>query len=249
MINRAQQGFTLVEFMAALFIGLILLGGLLQVLLASRNGFEVTRDSAHLQENARLAEYILGHAIAHAGYHPVLLQPNTHLFPQTGHYAKNAYVATQSNNVRHDTLRLRFRAAGYVRDCLGGKVGTASSSEPTDFEFFVNDNHTLECRKYQGATRTTQPIVENVERFLVRYGLDTDNDLAVDHYTFSLAPRQTPGIRSIRYQLLLRSEHATSGLHRTHQSYELMDGTLLQPHDRYQRILIDRTVALQNPPL
>lgn len=250
MTRRNQQGFTLIELMIALFIGLILLGGLLQALLASRSGFEMARDLAHLQENARLAEHILDHAIAHAGYHPVFLQPGTPLFPRTEQYEKNAYIATRAGSGRHNVLRLRFRAIGHVRDCLGGKVGSAGSSESTDFEFFINGNHTLECRKYQGAAQTTQPIVENAQYFAVRYGLDTDNDLAVDRYTFSPSPEQALRILSIRYQLLLRSDHETAGSrHPARQSYEFMDGTLIRARDHYQRVLIDRTVALQNPPL
>lgn len=251
---RARQGgFTLVELMIALVIGLLLLAGVLQILLSNRASFDAQRATAHLQENARLAEFVLGHAIAHAGYRTALDAAETTIFPATSdagpNYPDGAYITGAANtDGSNDTLRLRFQARGDVRDCLGGSVGTAQSDEITDFEFFVNSNDTLECTKFTNSGATTQPIVENVDRFKVRYGLNTDNTDGVDRYVTTLTGTEAREVRSVRFQLLLHSADNDPALpEAVDQKYSFSDGSTFETSDRRARVLVDRTVAIRNP--
>ena len=248
-----QTGFTLVELMIALVIGLLLLAGVLQILLSNRASFDAQRATAHLQENARLAEFVLGHAVAHAGYRTALDAAETTVFPETAgtapDYPQGAYVTGASDtNGANDTLRVRFQAQGDVRDCLGGSVGTSQSSETSDFQFYVNDQNTLECTKLSGSSSTTQPIVEDVDRFKVRYGLDTDGTAGVDRYVTTLAGNQATEVRSVRIQLLLHSSDNDPALSQAvTQQYSFSDGTTFKATDRRARILVDRTIAIRNP--
>ncbi|KEZ76888.1 PilW family protein [Salinisphaera hydrothermalis] len=248
-----QGGFTLVELMIALVIGLLLLAGVLQILLSNRTSFDAQRATAHLQENARLAEFVLDHAIAHAGYRTALDAAETTVFPGTSNaspnYPDGAYVTGTANaDGPNDALRLRFQARGDVRDCLGGSVGTVQSNEITDFQFFVNDNDTLECTKYSSTGATTQPIVENVDRFKVRYGLDTDNTAGVDRYVSTLTGNEAREVRSVRFQLLLHSADNDPAVPQAvDQKYSFSDGSTFETTDRRARVLIDRTVAIRNP--
>jgi len=55
--NRRQRsrGFTLIELMVAMFIGLLLLGGLIQIFLANRAAYRVMEGAGFMQENMRFA--------------------------------------------------------------------------------------------------------------------------------------------------------------------------------------------------
>lgn len=64
-----QRGFSLVEIMVASVIGLVLLGGVVQIVTAISSGHrEVTR-AGQLLENGRYAVQLLTHEIEHAGYY------------------------------------------------------------------------------------------------------------------------------------------------------------------------------------
>lgn len=249
-----QRGFTLVELMVALVIGLLLLAGVLQILLSNRASFDAQRATAHLQENARLAEFVLSHAIAHAGYRTALDAAETTIFPatsnpKTANYPDGAYItgATDADG-NNDALRVRFQARGDVRDCLGGSVGSPAASETSDVLFFVNGNDTLECTKFSNGGSTTQPIVENVDRFKVRYGLNTNGTAGVDHYVTTLTGTQAREVRSVRIQLLLRSADNDPALSEpVDQKYDFSDGSTFETTDRRARLLVDRTIAIRNP--
>src|SRR5699024_11664933 len=63
---RWQAGFSLVELMVTMGIALLLLLGVSTVMLYNRQGFNAQKSLAHLQENARLAEFILANNAAAA---------------------------------------------------------------------------------------------------------------------------------------------------------------------------------------
>lgn len=63
-----QQGFTLVELMIAMTIGLILLGGVITILTSSQQVYRVNDALARMQENARYAFQVLSRDIRMAGY-------------------------------------------------------------------------------------------------------------------------------------------------------------------------------------
>lgn len=53
--KRAQAGFSLVEMMIALVLGLIVVAGLIQVLLANKKSFQIQQSNNYLQQNVRFA--------------------------------------------------------------------------------------------------------------------------------------------------------------------------------------------------
>src|ERR1700680_1633666 len=65
-----QQGYTLVELMIALLIGLFLLGGLMTIVQDNRRSFSSQNQLAQLQDSERLAMTIMTDVIQSAGYFP-----------------------------------------------------------------------------------------------------------------------------------------------------------------------------------
>jgi type IV pilus assembly protein PilW len=62
-----QQGFTLVELMVAVVLGLILIGGVFNVLLTNKATFQSSEQVSRLQENSRFAFDIMARNIREAG--------------------------------------------------------------------------------------------------------------------------------------------------------------------------------------
>jgi type IV pilus assembly protein PilW len=65
---RFQSGFSLVELMVSMLIGLMVLGGVLQVILAGKKNYQDQHDISYIQDNTRYVMDILAKDIRLAGY-------------------------------------------------------------------------------------------------------------------------------------------------------------------------------------
>jgi len=80
-----QQGFTLVELMIAMVLGLLLMGGVIQMHTANRQTYRVSEGVSRVQENARYAMAMIQREVRMAGYFGCnsetdledILKPNT----------------------------------------------------------------------------------------------------------------------------------------------------------------------------
>jgi type IV pilus assembly protein PilW len=66
----AERGFTLIEILIALLIGVFLAGALLTVVQSNRRVFGEQNQMAQLQDNERMALTMMGDVIQSAGYYP-----------------------------------------------------------------------------------------------------------------------------------------------------------------------------------
>ncbi|WP_187409364.1 PilW family protein [Saccharophagus sp. K07] len=66
--KRKDEGFSIVELMVAILIGLIILAGVIQVVVTSKTTFLGQEEMSFIQENARYAMDVLGKDIQGAGY-------------------------------------------------------------------------------------------------------------------------------------------------------------------------------------
>ncbi|MCR6650534.1 MAG: PilW family protein [Cellvibrionaceae bacterium] len=66
--QRSTNGFSIVELMVAILIGLIILAGVIQVVITSKTTFLGQEEMSFIQENARYAMDVIGKDIQGAGY-------------------------------------------------------------------------------------------------------------------------------------------------------------------------------------
>ena len=66
--KHAQCGLTLVELMVAMVLGLLLMGGVLQMHTANRQTTRVSEGVSRIQENARYAIAMIQREVRMAGY-------------------------------------------------------------------------------------------------------------------------------------------------------------------------------------
>jgi type IV pilus assembly protein PilW len=139
-----QRGFSLVELMVAITIGIILLAGVLQIYLSSKQSYRVQEATSRLQENGRFAIELLGRDIRDAGNFgcraraaskPVeeggVLTVN-HLNPAgTGYLQYNANLAVTGvegavANVTPDSITLQSTVDGGIKVLNAGPQTSAN---------------------------------------------------------------------------------------------------------------------------
>jgi type IV pilus assembly protein PilW len=64
---RTQKGFSIVELMVAMLLGLVLLGGVINIFLTNQQSFRTNEDLGRLQENARTSFELMARELRQAG--------------------------------------------------------------------------------------------------------------------------------------------------------------------------------------
>ncbi len=194
-MSRHQQGFTLIELMIALTLGLVISAAVIQVMISNNATERLNRALAATQENGRFVVSRLRQELLMTGrYDPLSADLNTDVdiaiesafvvnspVPLPGDFiAAPAKGAIDGANGASDTLMVALQA---FEDCRGLKHGYG-----TDEEFFVVNEYFLDgtslmCRGFDGRVLRGQKvatgndadkayvILDDVYSFQVVYGV------------------------------------------------------------------------------
>jgi type IV pilus assembly protein PilW len=177
-VPRIQNGFTIIEFMIALMIGVFLLGGLLTIVQDNRRVFGSQNQLAQLQDSERLALTMMTDVIQMAGYFP---DPTTNSAQSTMlgigapvMAAGQAMTGTFNGAVPGDSTTVRYTTSGSdgVLSCTGTtKIGGIFTFVNT-FSVVVNGAGVsqLVCTREDGVV---YPLVNGVTNLRVLYGVNT----------------------------------------------------------------------------
>ncbi len=216
-----QSGFSLVEMMVALVIGLFVLAGVGSVYVTGKRSYQARDGLSLLQENGRIAVQAIEKVVGKAGYPlfadivPVIFAKDqldkwAHPagFPfsldRTGQgsdvlvVAWMPYVFDAGTDKKELPEKLRQKAA----DCLGGMPDKNDIPARTMSAFYVK-GQTLMCFGSNGSR--PQPLVENVVAMHVEYGEDRSGDGFADQYVRLSEVRNWKRVVSIRVGLLVSS--------------------------------------------
>ena len=110
---KRQMGLSLIELMVAMLISLILLGGVLQVFLSSKDMYRTNTAVARVQEAGRFATEFIAFDVRQAGYKgECLSEPSTHLkLTNASTDIKNAYSTTPAIQGWDNSKPVFFAAA------------------------------------------------------------------------------------------------------------------------------------------
>ena len=277
MISRQRRsttirGLGLVELLIALAIAAFLLWGLFEIYYSNALGSVAQQAEAALDDNIRTAVTLLTTDARQAGYRAILTEDPSQIFTQIpdNEADPTAFLATGSHPIMLGTwhgspappygFAVSFQSNGQMENCLGQTVPYGVVD--TDEWKLDTSTEQLMCRSYVGASgigswQGYEPLVNNVEMMVVRFGLDTQNTDSVDVYADPGAVVQWNQIRAIQIGLILASGDAaqpdgTIGDVLTTPasgSYDLF-GDVFSPWpkvpDRYLRVAVVRDVALRN---
>jgi type IV pilus assembly protein PilW len=124
LARRVVQGFTLVEILIALTIGVFLMGALLTIVQTNRRVFGEQSQLAQMQDNERMAMTMMGDVIQSAGYFPdpVHNTLTTALIAVPPFAVGQSISGTYSAAAPGDQIQVRYRTDGgdNILNCSGG---------------------------------------------------------------------------------------------------------------------------------
>jgi type IV pilus assembly protein PilW len=185
---QQQSGFTMIELMVALLIGLFLMGGLMTLLQNNRKAFSSQSLLGQLQDSERLAMTMMAGVIQQSGYFPdpTLNSPSTS-FPAVGTTFAAGQGLTGSTTAGSDTIIARYATApgDGILNCSGTSNPATSGANATysnAFSIAVNGGVSqLICTDQNG---NQYSLVNGVTNLAVLYGVSTSatNTTNVDTY-------------------------------------------------------------------
>jgi len=233
--TTTAHGFTLVEIMVAITLSLILMAGVVQIYLSSKESFRVQNELAQIQENQRIAVQFLQHDIRQAGYVPF----GAVIIPQAISVTDGGTNADGEAN--SDSITISYTAN---KDCLG-----QDAPDGIAVNTYSINNDRLMCTG-NGDLNNPQPIADGVSNMQILLGVDTifDNDSAsmpsADAYVNPDSSLVLSNVVSVRIALLVRSTGMVKKQN-ANLTYNLLD-TDVQQTDRIKRQVVVTTIPLRN---
>ncbi|NNM59071.1 MAG: prepilin-type N-terminal cleavage/methylation domain-containing protein [Legionellales bacterium] len=126
-IVKSMQGFTLIEIMIALVLGLVLMSGLIQILINSNNAFRMQSELERVQETGQFAMAYLAQDIRNADYWGCLIGPTNvvnDLANTSGYYNFSAGLAGTANQATGGSI-----VAGTDTITVSGAQTSAGTNE------------------------------------------------------------------------------------------------------------------------
>ena len=173
-----QRGFTLVELMIAMTLGLLILLAIGSIYIGSRQTFRMQEENARLQETGRYALEVMGRSIRQAGFWNMPINPVA-----TATAFGGTPVTGADGGAGADTVTVQYDYLAGDRDCEGTDASSLAVPPPfiTDFYSLDAANSELECDGVD-VGNVSQPLVADIEDMQILYGIDTNNDQSADQY-------------------------------------------------------------------
>ncbi len=236
----------MIEIMISLVLGLILLGGTLQLLITSKSSYRLQDGIGSMQENGRYAIYSVRENILVAGY-PGFADIEPFVYKDDG--------SLTFDGKESDKIAVQYRLRP---DCLGNMP--VAGSTVINLLFVDKERRTLNCTAININDETgllvkgkTLPLVDDIEAMQVLYGVDDDEDGVANLYVNATqvaagvvdsGSSDWERVVSVRIALLARSRES-SGVVRQ-QDYYLLDGGAVEYNDGFARRVFTTTVPLRN---
>jgi type IV pilus assembly protein PilW len=243
-----QSGFSLVEIMIALIIGLFLLGGLLQLFSGAQQTYRMQRNLARLQENGRFALDFLAHDVRMTGYWGCMTSSSGDVSGAAGASAvpdtmilQGAFVLTPTGICGSPVNSAN--SCGAV-NCFTDLTSTITYTISTPAVSSTMPNPTITL--YRNTNNVPNPLIEGIENMKILYGVDSDGD-GVANYYLPANPLWVAvdwiKVISIRISLLVATldDHLTTQL----MTYTY-NGVTTTPTDYKIRRVFNTTIALRN---
>jgi type IV pilus assembly protein PilW len=247
--SRAQRGFTLLELMVAMVLGLMLMAVAIQIFIGNRDIHRFNNNLARVQENGRFAFGQIARVVRMTGYQgdsaaAWVLGPMSLV-----NGGVTALAGTDNATNGSDTFTLAYQGAAdnFIKDCHGADVPTVPIGSVVTNTYALDAGNQLTCAvSLNGAAAVTLPVIDGVEAMHVLYGLDTDDDDAANQYVTAGNVADMEDVVSMRVSLLLRTlDDNLIGVTDT-GTYAILDETVDPVDDRRLRRVFTTTINLRN---
>jgi type IV pilus assembly protein PilW len=204
-----QHGFSLVELMVGMVIGLLLLLVVSSMYLSQRASYNTQGDLGTIQENSRAIAQMLQREARQAGYTDATVLNdfgiNTIIDAANDTGANSADALTFRYFGSSSPGLVAFPASdpagsdGTITDCLGNPVSAMT---------MITDTFTIATdaagRPWLACNGTN--LFPGVETFQVLLGEDTDNDLTINRYMAPGSAVNVSNVRALQISMVLRGD-------------------------------------------
>ena len=186
-----QGGFSLLELLISVTIGVFLLAGIAGVLAVTRQNFNAQAGMGQLQDDQRIAVNMLVSVVEHAGYyHDVQKETAVTSFPLAAPFVDEGHSVVGSSgsggsSPGADSISVRYMqspggtaSSDFLQDC-NGISNTGNTAVLSVNTFTLDSQNQLTCAVGGNAAK---PLAGGVSSFTVLYGVDRDKDRSVDFY-------------------------------------------------------------------
>lgn len=242
-------GFSLVELMIALTLGLMLTMGLYSMLSSQRLTYQMSQLNGSITERAQRDNNFLRAMVNQAGYMDYDSVQSSILgdtpFIKTGSWVKGQVIRADNNLTSasmksgSDMLQLRFIGDGaLIYNCAGNVV---SAQMLWYVSIYVNSNSQLICSD----TNSTTVLDENVETLQLLFTSSTTPStlLRADEVTSASAWLT---VTRLSYGLLLAEKNVAAASGINTQSYQILDQSINSANDSQLRQPITESLLLRN---
>lgn len=234
MNKSKMRGFSLIELMVALLLGLIISGAALNLFIGSRQAFNSISSEAQIQDSARFASEFLGRYLRISGYREFTQDNALASLPASAPFNQVDQIVWGSDHADGDSLIIRA-GTGAGSDCAGFDI-----SDTTEMAFSVANNQLLctasnpDNPANNGFGIVSVPLVSNIDNMQVLYGIDSTDDGRPNQYLKATDVNNWNQIVSINIALLIASPITTAtGLN---QTYSVLDVDIVGNDGRLRQV-------------
>lgn len=229
----SRQGFSLVELMISMALGLLLLGGVMQIFQTQRASYRLQQGLEQVQESGRFLMDFIGTDLRMAGYP----RDSTNVvIPITGTEGGSSMIS--------DTVTLQYES---TTNCGGDPTGGII----TQNQYLIQNNGIgvpeLRCIGTIATGTRTYTLLENSEQMQILYGEDTDTPMNGYVNVFRMASNVMDWGRvvAIRIAWLVSSGQSVGG--REIRTHRLLNENPVGPlTDGQLRRVFTTTIVLRN---
>lgn len=260
--SNPEYGHTLVEFVIAMALGLLVTAGAVSLYTTQRSAFDHASDSIRIREAGLTALTLIGQQLQMAGFVPADVARYNRPVPMFGcsggrPTGADDSLACETLPSHSDGVAVRYvgdnvstwpSTNGQTTDCLGQAVTGGSAALGDQGVLVVNryfarvSGSTGEPELYcegNGKTGAAQPLVEGVERVRIKYWV-AGGQAAID--AWAMMADQWAKIVAVDLCVLVRG--APQGQHRAR--YVDCDGVSVLAADSRPHQAFSRRVAIRN---
>lgn len=299
-MNRHQQGYTLIELMISMLLGLMLISGFGSLFVQSQKNSTIQRSLSYMMDDGRYVLEVFGRELRRAGSLRSKLDANggagtvftadpvdpadTNVLGSTMSFSKGDYIRGEYNtagfgaatdlpyNINRLALRYQLNNSteltnlGSTNSACGKDILLTAGEDPATqvhvvtLYFYVAFDATtnvpvLYCvanrRNFSTSpitsiTSPAEPLISNVQKLVITYGIDTDADRAANYYVDAGNVTNWQQVVAAKLFVVLRSDN--DNLTQSSVSYAI-DGDPNSPYTATDKRLYrvsSTTIAFRN---
>jgi type IV pilus assembly protein PilW len=250
-------GFSLVELMVAITLGLLISTVAVQFILSSRVTYNAVETNSRIQENARFALSFLARDLRMAGYSETGNLPGYFYHGPCGVHDNCTFNGTgkafDGTGSASDQVAV-WRSSPSGTDCTGTAVPRTSQLANV-YTISTDDTTgvgTLYCRGWDVRNgewfSSAQPLLDGVDNLQILFAVTGEN-LSVTQYlpaSMIAASDLWSDIAAVRLMILASSGESRGTSDTRTRTYELLDAEPVTYSDRHTRKIFSTTVLMNN---